>query len=117
MNIFNRHKAFDFSDENIESLSVSVTELKDVLRKIGTSGGAQQLNNVLASAMKKDSESFRKYVLTNELFGGAGALWEIYCGNDELQAEFENRFKNFCMELKKIGIKNGRVNQVINGLK
>lgn len=117
MSIFKRHKTFDFSDENIESLSESIVELKNILSKVGTSIGSQELNNVLASAMKKDSESFKKNTLTNELFGGAGALWELYCGDDNLQDEFDKGFKKFCLELKKIGINNGRVNQVLDGLK
>ena len=113
MNIFTRNKKLNFSEENIESLTKSVTELKDVLTKIGTSLGQQTLTNVLASAMKKDSKIFKEYVLTNELFGGAGALWELYCGNDNLQSEFQNKFNNFCRDLIKIGIKNRRIKQVM----
>ncbi|XCF07515.1 hypothetical protein ABI125_06570 [Tamlana crocina] len=113
MNIFTRNKELNFSEENIESLTKSVTELKDLLTKIGTSLGQQELTNVLASAMKKDSVLFKKYVLTNELFGGAGALWELYCGNDNLQSEFQNKFNNFCRDLIKIGIKNRRIKQVM----
>jgi len=74
MNIFTRNKDLNFSEKNIESLTKSVTELKNFLTEIGTSLGQQKLTNVLASAMKKDSKLFRKHVLTNELFGGAGAL-------------------------------------------
>ncbi|MET1259882.1 hypothetical protein ABV409_11080 [Flagellimonas sp. DF-77] len=117
MSIFKKHKNLDFSDENIESLSESVVDLKNILSKIGTNIGSHELNNVLASAMKKDSKSFKKSILTNELFGGAGALWELYCGDDNLQNEFDKRLKNFCLELKKIGISNARVNQILNGLK
>ncbi|MDG4717349.1 hypothetical protein [Winogradskyella marincola] len=113
MNIFTRNKELNFSVENIESLTKSVTELKDVLTKIGTSVGQQELTNVLASAMKKNSKLFKKYVLTNELFGGAGALWELYCGNENLQSEFQNKFNNFCRDLIKIGIKNRRIKQVM----
>jgi hypothetical protein len=113
MNIFTRNKELNFSEENIESLTKNVTELKDVLTKIGTSLGQQELTNVLASALKKDSKLFKKYVLTNELFGGAGALWELYCGNDNLQSEFQNKFNNFCRDLIKIGIKNRRIKQVM----
>ena len=113
MNIFIRNKDLNFSEENIESLTKSVTELKNVLTEIGTSLGQQELTNVLASAMKKDSILFRKYVLTNELFGGAGALWELYCGNDKLQTEFQNKFNGFCQDLISIGIKNRRIKQVI----
>tara|TARA_Y100001001_G_scaffold109125_1_gene106879 strand:+ start:1529 stop:1894 length:366 start_codon:yes stop_codon:yes gene_type:complete len=117
MSIFKKHRTLDFSDENIKSLSESIVNLKSILSKVGTSIGSQQLNNVLASAMRKDSESFKKNTLTNALFGGAGALWELYCGDDDLQNEFDKEFKKFCLELKKIGINNGRVNQVLDGLK
>ena len=114
MNIFTRNNDLNFSEENIESLTKSVTELKNVLTEIGTSLGQQELTNVLASAMKKDSKLFRKYVLTNELFGGAGALWELYCGNNKLQSEFQNKFNEFCQDLISIGIKNRRIKQVMS---
>ncbi|CAM4320387.1 hypothetical protein [Zobellia nedashkovskayae] len=114
MNIFTRNKELNFSEENIESLTKSVTELKIVLNEVGTSLGQQELTNVLASAMKKDSKLFKKYVLTNELFGGAGALWELYCGNDKLQSEFQNKFNGFCKDLIRIGIENRRIKQVMN---
>ena len=113
MNIFNRNKQFDFSDKNIESLTESVIELKSILREVGTSIGLQALTNILSSAMKKDSNSFKKYTLTNELFGGSGAVWELHCGNNKLQTEFQNSFRKFCLELKNIGINNQRINQII----
>ena len=113
MNIFTRNKELNFTEENIESLTKSVTELKIILNEIGTSLGQQELTYVLASAMKKDAELFKKYVLTNELFGGAGALWELFCGNNYLQSEFQNKFNNFCRDLIKIGIKNRRIKQVM----
>ena len=64
--------------------------------------------------MKKDENMFIKYTLTNELFGGAGALWELYCGDNHLQLKFNKTFKKFVLELKGIGIKNKRLNQVID---
>jgi hypothetical protein len=114
MNIFTRNKDLNFSEENIESLTKSVIELKSVLTEIGTSLGQQELTNVLAFAMKKDSKLFRRYVLTNVLFGGSGALWELYCGNDKLQSEFQNKFNSFCRDLIKIGIKNRRIKQIMS---
>ena len=114
MNIFTRNKDLNFSEKNIESLTKSVTELKSVLTEIGTSLGQQELTNVLASAMKKDAKLFRKYVLTNKLFGGAGALWELYSVNDKLQSKFENKFNGFCNDLINIGIKNRRIKQIMN---
>ncbi|WP_111684163.1 hypothetical protein [Winogradskyella tangerina] len=113
MNIIKRNKELNFTEENIRSLTKSVTELKDILTKIGTSLGQQELTNVLASAIKKDSKLFKKHVLVNELFGGSGALWELNCGNDNLQSEFKNKLDNFCRDIIKIGIKNHRIRQVM----
>lgn len=116
MKKFVQNREFDFSEENIKSLSESIYELKKTMRKVGTSIGSKELNNILASAMKNDFESFRIYALSNELFGGAGALWELYCGNDKIQVEFQNRFEKFCIELKKNGIKNSRVNEILKSI-
>ena len=117
MRIFNRNGNLDFSEAKVHSLSESILDLKNLLNEIGTSIGSQELNNVLAAAMKKDPELFKKYVFTNELFGGSGALWEIYCGNEGLQEEFNKRFVRFCQDLKNIGIKSFTINRIIKLMK
>ena len=114
MNLFTRNNQLNFSEKNINSLSHSVTELKDVLAKVGTGLGQQELTNVLAAAMKKDTKLFKKYALTEALFGGAGALWELHCGDDQLQSEFQNKFNNFCKDLINIGLKNRRIKEFTN---
>lgn len=110
-----RKESLDFTDERIERLTFVIIDLKKVLHEIGRDWSFE-LNNILSAAIKKDSELFRQHVLTNSLFGGAGALWELYCPNAILLREFQNKFIDFCMELKSIGIHNGRINQVLDGL-
>ncbi|WP_156169041.1 hypothetical protein [Kordia jejudonensis] len=88
--------------------------MKNIGTKIGTSVGQQELTNILASAIQKDAQLFRKYVSTNELFGGAGALWEFECRDTKLQSEFKNKFNKFCHDLINIGIKNRRIEQVMS---
>ena len=114
MKLFTRNSQLNFSEENITSLSKSVTELKEVLTKVGTGLGQQELTNVLAAAIKKDAKLFKKYVLTDALFGGAGALWELHCGGDQLQSEFQNKFNKFCEDLIKIGLTNSRITKAMS---
>lgn len=57
--VFHSNKELDFKAENLELLVKTVTELKGVLTRIGTSLGQQELTNILASALKKDATLFK----------------------------------------------------------
>jgi len=113
---FLQKRPLDFSDENVTALNKAITELKEILHEIGFSHSQLELNNVLAAAMKKDEDLFKKRVFTREFFGGSGAMWEFESMNPLLQPKFEKRFLQFCLELKNIGIRNSRINQVIKFL-
>jgi hypothetical protein len=101
-----------FSEENIQSLEVSIIELKAFLAKEGFNYYNQILTNILAAAYQKDDSKFRNFVDTNELFGGAGALWEIDIRDQSKKRIFHKYFSSFINSLKQIGIKNRRIKQV-----
>ena len=101
-----------FSEENIQSLEQSIIELKAFLAEEGFNSYNQTLTNILAAAYQKDDKKFRNFVETNELFGGAGALWEISIRDNSKQQMFHRYFANFVISLKKIGIKNCRIKQI-----
>jgi len=51
-------------------------------------------------------------VISRELFGGAGALWEIYIEKPTEYKKFNNQFTEYVDLLTRMGIKNGRVKQI-----
>lgn len=111
--LFKRPKRpIDFSDENIESLNKLSNQLGDTLIKSGYGFGVDYLSQIRLAADRHDNEEFRKLVISRELFGGSGAIWEIWIEDKQLQSQFNKQFCDYVDLLKTMGIRNGRVNQV-----
>jgi hypothetical protein len=109
-----QEKPIDFSDENVEALTNLSDQLVDTLVKSGYGYGVDFLSQIRITANKHDNETFRKLVVSRELFGGSGAIWEIWIDDKELRRQFNKQFCQYVDLLKKMGIRNGRVNQVRN---
>ncbi len=105
-------EGLDFSSKKIESLQENITQLKNVLSEAGFDYYNSRLTNILAAALQNDEQKFRKYAIDNEIFGGAGALWEIAIFDEKLRERFEKYFAGFVNDLKKIGLKNKRIDQI-----
>ena len=112
LNFFkNTERPIDFSNENIERLTKFADELGDTLIKTGFDLYVDFLSQIRLAAERHNEEEFKKLVLRRELFGGAGALWEIWIEEENLRIKFEKQFCDFVDLLKLMGIRNGRVNQ------
>lgn len=107
---------YDFSDDKVDELRETINELREILMKAGFNSYIYSLIKVLSAAEQSDSHKYKSSVETNDLFGGAGALWEIYIPDKKLMKNYHNVFYNFILQLEKIGVKNKRIKQVLNGL-
>ncbi|WP_298894359.1 hypothetical protein [uncultured Psychroserpens sp.] len=70
------------------------------------------LSQIRLSADNKNEIEFKKLVISNELFGSAGALWEIHIENPSEHKKFNKQFTEYVDLLTRMGIKNGRVRQI-----
>jgi len=107
-------KTMDFSKENVEALKKLSDQLGDTLIKAGYGSRVDYLSQIRLAADKHDNEMFQKLVISRELFGGSGALWEIWIEDKRLRTDFNKQFCDYVDLLKKMGIINERVNQVRN---
>lgn len=105
-------KPIDFSDENVAALTKLSDQLGDTLIKSGFGFGVDHLSQIRLAADRHDNEEFKKLVISRELFGGSGAIWEIWIEDKQLQSQFNRQFCDYIDLLKTMGIRNGRVNQV-----
>lgn len=107
-----QEKLIDFSDENAAALTKLSDQLGDTLIKSGFGFGVDHLSQIRLAADRHDNEEFKKLVISKELFGGSGAIWEIWIEDKQLQNQFNRQFCDYIDLLKTMGIRNGRVNQV-----
>jgi len=112
-NIFKKpERPLDFSDDYVKRLATFTDTLGDTLVKAGYGFYVDHLSQIRLAAERHDDEEFKKYVISRELFGGSGAMWEIWIEDKDLRIKFENLFCQFVDLLKEMGIRNGRVNQI-----
>ncbi len=108
-------KPIDFSEDNVENLTKIIDDLGDTLIKASFGFYVDHLSQIRLASERHDSVYLKKLVICAELFGGSGAMWEIWIKDDELRREFNIYFCQFVDILKKMGIKDGRIDQVRRG--
>lgn len=106
------HKPLDFSDEKRSKLDYSIESLKQTLIYAGFNCYADQLVKIQEALEKKDSHSFRHQLNCRVLFGGFGAMWEIWISDKVLMARFEKQFREFLDNLEEVGVKNNKIEQI-----
>jgi hypothetical protein len=102
----------NFSSENIERLTRVIDDLGNTLIKSGFGFYVDHLSQIRLAAERQDIEEFKNQIISRGLFGGAGAMWEIWIENKQLRTKFNKQFCDFVDLLKEMGIANERVNQV-----
>ncbi len=102
----------DFSDENVSELTKQSDSLGQILIENGMGFYVDYLSQIRIAADKKNEEDFRKLVISRELFGGSGALWEIHIENQTEYRKFNKQFSEYIDLLTRMGIRNGRVQQI-----
>lgn len=106
------YKPLDFSDEKLRRLADSIDRLKCTLASAGFACYAEQLARIGDTLHRRDSHSFREQVNCRVLFGGFGAMWEIWISDKMLMAQFEKQFRSFLDNLEDVGIKNEKIQQI-----
>ena len=117
LDFFRKEQKIDFTHENIEKLTKLTIELGDTLIRSNLGIYVDNLSGIRLAAEQHDTETFKKKVISRELFGGAGALWEIWIEDKQLRRTFNEQFCEYVDLLKKMGIRNERINQVRKSFK
>ena len=116
MGIFNFFKKkklpIDFSKKKVSELTKKSDLLGQTLIDNGFGFYVDYLSQIRLAADNKNEIEFRRLVLGNELFGGSGALWEIYIENQNEYNKFNKQFSEYIELILLMGINNGRVKRI-----
>jgi hypothetical protein len=99
----------DFSVQKLSELTLKSHLLQQTLIDNECEVHIHHLSQILLSANQKNETDFKKLVVSRELFGGAGALWEIHIANPTEYQKFNNQFSEYIDLLIRMGIRNARV--------
>ena len=116
MGIFNFWKKeeiqINFSEKNITRLMNLSDLICEILIKNQMVFYADYLFLINLSAKKKDEAEFKNLIISRNLFGGSGALWEIYIENKDEYNRFNKLFCEYIDVITQMGIKNKRIMQI-----
>lgn len=116
MGIFNRWnkktEQIDFSESYVSQLIEMSDSLGQTLIDNGFGFYVDYLSKIRLAAENSNEIDFKKLVISSELFGGSGALWEIYIENQKEYLKFNRLFTEYVELLIQMGIKSGRVKQI-----
>jgi len=102
----------DFSEKNIAELTRKSDLLGQTLIENGMGFYVDYLSQIRLAADNKNESEFKKLVISRELFGGSGALWEIHIENPTEYSKFNKLFSEYIDLITQMGIRNGRVRQI-----
>lgn len=102
----------DFSELNIKLLDDLTEKLKTILVQNSFWIYTDLLEKIKIAAQSKNEDDFITFLTDNALFGGSGALWEIYIDDKNERLGFNKIFCQYIDHIKSMGIKNERIAQV-----
>lgn len=113
--MFRLFKRKEITIVNKDELISIMTRIVELLRDSGFSPQADAVRKPLQYLYSDDKENFVKYLLAVDIWGGAGAAWEVYgFPTRQVEIEFESNFIKLVDLMELNGIKSGKANSVAN---
>lgn len=100
-----------FTDELATELESALAEAYQHLNSTGHTGQANCLKRILKSVIDRDTELFKKRVLTNNLLGGSGSVLDVWIEPDSTRELFELSFNKFLNLTLQAGLTHKAVKQ------
>lgn len=98
---------------NKEELIETMTRIVELLRDNGFKAQANAIRKPLQYLYSDDEKNFVKYLLTVDIWGGAGSAWEVYgFESREVEIEFERCFIKLSELMAQTGIKSSKARSV-----
>ncbi len=111
--MFGLFKRKEITIINKDELISTLTRIVELLRDNGFSPQADAVRKPLGYLSIDDKDNFIKHLLTVDIWGGAGAAWEVYgFPSRQIEKEFETNFIRLVELMRQTGIKNGKADDV-----
>jgi hypothetical protein len=99
----------DFSEKNLTDLTILSDQLGQTLIDNGLGDFVDQLSRIRLAADAKNEVDFKDLIISRELFGGSGALWEIHIEDKPQYKTFNKQFCEYLDLVTRMGIRNRTV--------
>lgn len=111
--MFGLFKRKEITLTNKDELIATMTRIVEILRDNAFSAQADAMRKPLQYLYTDDKDNFVKHLLTVDIWGGAGAAWEVApFPSRQIEIEFESHFIKLVDLMRQCGIKNGNAESV-----
>jgi hypothetical protein len=86
---FKRFKNIEFTLADRESFTVILTKLINILDENNFTAQTKVVNALISLLIQQKDKEFSKLINGVDMWGGAGAVWEIYIEDSNIAREFE----------------------------
>lgn len=97
---------------NKSDLEICIKEIILILREFSHNGQADFMDSLLESLEDNDKTKFTNMSKTVDIWGGSGAVWEVWIDIKRREKDFQNYMIKFARLLNDNGISNHGINSI-----
>jgi len=95
-----------------ESIGLTLKDIIKILREFSHSGQADYMDRLFETLTIDDNSKFKLMSQTVDIWGGSGAVWEVWIPDNNKEKEFQKLMISFAKLLLKNGIKNHGITSI-----
>ncbi len=97
---------------NKSDLEIQINKIIQILREFSHTGQADYMDRLLGSLLNNDKFSFVDMSKTVDIWGGSGAVWEVWIQDRNKEKEFQKAMINFARLLNDNEISNHAISSI-----
>jgi hypothetical protein len=97
---------------NKSDLEIHVKEIINILREFSHHGQADYMDRLLESLEDNGKIKFADISKTIDIWGGSGAVWQVWIDNRKKEIDFQNAIIKFARLLNENGISNHGISSI-----
>src|SRR5690606_34772381 len=86
---FKKTKNIELSQTTCESFLIILIKIAQILNKANLTTQNQVVENLVDLVSQQNDEQFIKLLNSSDMWGGSGAVWEVYIEDNDCAREFE----------------------------
>jgi len=95
-----------------ETIGLTLKEIVKILREYSHSGQADYMDRLLETLENDDYSNFKELSKKVDIWGGSGAVWEVWIPDNDKEIEFQKLIISFAKLLLKNGITNHGITSI-----
>ena len=99
-----KSKKIDLTEKDKEQFIKTLSVIREILSKNDSQNQSEVVNDILCLLEEDDYKRFVDFLNHENMWGGAGAVWETYIENTETQNRFQSNIVELIELMESLGV-------------